>query len=115
MSDFGLIRDISGLNTFLRATTQDKVNTTLAAGVAQSYTLPLTANTTNQKWAVIFSYEPGATVWVAVNQTAAVPGASFAVATSELNPVGYRLSSSDVISLITADTSAVVGITYYAV
>ena len=112
MTMFNMVRDINGYNSFLRkqAPTADKYSTTLALGVVQTVIIP----TTFEKCVVIFGYEVGSTVWVAVNGTAARAGISFSTTTSELNPVGYQVNGGDTVSFVTPDTNAQIGVSIYA-
>ena len=107
---FNMTRDISGSNSFAlpfsRIVDQASFNTTLALGVAQSLIVP----GSHQRWVAIFSYEPGSSVWVANNETAAVPGGAFAVTASELNPVAREVQADDVISFITPDTTSQISV-----
>lgn len=114
MAQFNLGRDITGLNTFLAPDSTNKMSMLLASGVAQTITVPLAENSSQFKWDVIFSFEPGAMVWTAVNNTAAVPTGAAASTNSSLNRVGYcRLKSGDTISFITNDTSVEVGVEFF--
>lgn len=106
---FNNLRDDSGQNSFGLQFAVDGFQTELAAGVAQSFTVP--AN--YPKWAMITSVEPGAAVWVADNVAATVPASSFAATTSELNPGTKVVYSGDVISFITSDVTAQVGVSLY--
>jgi len=116
-----MTRDINGYNGFGLPFSLQKYSATLAASTDTSLTIPggssmgaITANTYN-KFIAIFSYTPGAQVWVALNATAAVPaGSSFASTTSELNPSARQVEFGDVIHFISADTAAEVGVTFYA-
>ena len=66
------------------------------------------------KFIAIFSYEPGASIWVSLNETAASPvGATFATVSSELNPAARVVNAADVLHFITTDTSAQVGVVFY--
>ena len=81
----------------------------LATGVAQSYTVP---GTGNQKFRLEFSYISTSNVWVGYNVTAATPaaGTKTALTALEFRPdVRYAIGG-DVISLITPDAAAYVGI-----
>ena len=98
---FNLTKDIAGYNGFGLPFAADGESTTLAANAEQHFTVP--AN--YEWWIAIFSYTPGASVWVANNTTAAVPGGSFATTSSELNPAARLVKSGDVLSCITADTT----------
>jgi len=110
-TDFLLGRDQSGVVDYSRAPSNNKVSVTLAANTEATTTVPNDSNT----YKVVFSIEPGSTVWVAIGATAAVPaGATFAVTNSMLNPTVLWLEKNKVIHAITADSSADVGIEYYA-
>jgi hypothetical protein len=99
---FSMSRDINGYNGFGILPTYDVYNGLLAAGVAQSVTVP----STYPNWIAIFTFTPGASVWVSVNGTAAAPSGAFASSTSTLNPAGRQLKAGDVLSIITADTTS---------
>lgn len=111
---FAMIRDINGFNSFILTPGdyQDKFQTNLAVGVAQQITVPTLGA---RKYVAIFGFEPGMPVWVAVNNTAAVPGGTFANTNSELNPAGLFVQPGDTISFITVATTAEVGVKLYAV
>jgi hypothetical protein len=73
MAQLNLGRDLTGLNTFLAPDSTNKMSMLLLAGVTQTITVPLAENSSQFKWDVIFSIEPGAKVWTAINNTAAIP------------------------------------------
>lgn len=86
----------------------------LAATTDTSLTVPGAAS----RYKAVIRCEPNATVWVALNATAAVPaGASFAVTTSELIPVNGTLcrdvASGDVLHFYTATAATDVGVAFY--
>lgn len=108
---FSMGRDINGYNSFSLAFSDTNYNMVLAAGVAQSVTIP----SDEDHYRVIFSFTPGASVWVANNSTAAAPSGASALSASQLNPVARDVKKGDVLSLITTDTSAAVGVQIYAV
>ena len=108
LANFG--RDDQGFNAYAPAFAIDNFNTTLAANVEQHFTVP----SNFAKWLIFFSFNPGSSVWVADNTTAAVAGASFASTLSVLNPAGRTVKAGDVLSFITADVAALVGATLYA-
>jgi hypothetical protein len=118
---FSMARDIGGFNGFGLLFSDTKYNTTLAANTAQSLTVPSVMGMggngiySEPVYLAIFSYAPGSSVWVANNATAAVPGGSFAAATSELNPAARQVNGGDVLSFITADTSDEIGVTFYVI
>lgn len=117
---FSMTRDINGYNGFGLQFSLDKYSATLATGVDTTLTVPAGGplgsgtNFTTNRYIAIFSYEPGSTVWVALNGTAAVPaGGTFASTTSELLPTARFVKSGDILHFKTADASAVVGVTFY--
>ncbi len=108
-------RDSAGRTNYVRSATSVLYSVTItAAGGAISLTVP--SNTLSARWDVLFSSDPGASVWVSINGTAALPaGSTFASTTSELNPVGYRLKAGDTISVITSNTTVNLGVAMYVV
>lgn len=106
-----LTRDAAGNNTFGLPFSATKYDTTLLAGVEQTLTIP----GKYPKYSVIFSIEPGAEVWVANNETATLPGASFALTDSELNPVSREVKAADVLHFITGNADARVGVVLYPI
>jgi hypothetical protein len=106
-----MTRDQSGAVTFGLIPSTIKYNTTLAAGVAQTFTTP----SDTAKYLAIFSMEPGASVWCALNTTAAVPGVSVAATSSELNPTSWQVEAGDTISVISPNTTAEIGVKFYAI
>lgn len=110
MTKLNMTRDINGFNSFGLTPADDKFNTILAATVAQTFTTP----TGNGLWAAIFSVEPGASVWFAYNTTATLPGGSVAATVSELNPTVWQVAGGSTISAISNNTTAEVGVKFYA-
>lgn len=106
-----LVRDQAGENTFGIKPPDTIKNTTLSAGVEQNFTVPTTANV----WLAVFSPEKGSDVFVAVNDTAALPGSSFADSTSFQNPGSWQVNSGNTISMITNDTTVFVSVAFYAI
>lgn len=108
---FSLIRDINGYNGFGIGFSINKYSATLATSTDTTLTIP----SYSSQYLAIFSFQNGSSVWVANNATAAVPaGGSFAATTSELNPTARLVNAADVLHFITADSSANVGVTLYA-
>jgi hypothetical protein len=99
---FLMTRDIGGFNGFGIQPTYDIHATSLAANTAQSVTVP--SNYGN--WIAIFTYTPGANIWVSFSGTAAVATSSFTSGISVLNPAGRAVVAGQVISFITSDTTA---------
>src|SRR5882757_3214691 len=117
-TSFAMTRDVNGFNGFGLPFSIDKYSADLVTLTDTTLAVPGTAamgaitSTTYNKFIAIFSYEPGSSVWVTVNATAAVPaGGTFASTTSELNPSARQVQAGDVLHFYTADTSAVVGVT----
>lgn len=97
---FNMTRDINGYNGFGIQPTYDMQSGVLAAGVAQSITVP--DNYPN--WIAIFSFQPGSTIWVSFTTTAVAPAGAFSATESCLNPSARAVKSGDTISFITDDT-----------
>ena len=107
---FIMNRDINGYNGFGLRPSKNIYNATLTSGSVSSFTVP----STYQRWLAVFSVTGGGDVWVAYNNTAAVPvGNTFAVTTSELNPDARQVAAGDIISAITADTTANISVALY--
>lgn len=118
---FNMIRDINGYNGFGLQFSDTKYSCALSQAAATPLTVPVgttigSGHSTNVlRYLAIFSYSPGATVWVTNNATAAVPaGSSFAVTTSELNPTARYVAVGDVLSFLSPDAATKVGVTFYA-
>ncbi len=108
---FSLIRDINGVNGFGLPFTINKYSAALVQNTEETLTIPSYA----AQYLAIFSFDVGAAVWVANNETAALPaGASFAATTSELNPTARQVSAADVLHFYTGDSTSQVGVTLYA-
>jgi len=99
---FSMTRDINGYNGFGIIPTYDIFGCSLAANVAQSVTVPL--NYPN--WIAIFTYTPGANVFVSFTTTAAVPNGTMGARTSVLNPSARQVSKGQTISVITPDSTS---------
>lgn len=97
-----LTRDINGYNAFGIFPTYDIYSGSLAANVAQSITVP----SNNQYWLAIFTFSPGANIWVSFTTTATVPGGTVGTGTSVLNPAGRQVMQGTTISFITSDATS---------
>ena len=106
-------RDVQGMNAYAPAPSDIIYSATLTSGSVE----PITVPSSNENWIAVFSYEPGADIFVAVNATAAAPaGGTFASTTSFLLPAQYKLKAADVISLFNnSSTSQDVTVALYAV
>lgn len=81
----------------------------LAAGVAQSFTVPGLAGTQYQGY---FEYASNSNVFVCNNGTAAAPvgGTNTSTQYNEFKPKKRYVNAGDVLSLVTPDTTAYVGL-----
>lgn len=111
---FCMSRDINGMNGFGLIPTDTQVSVTLTALTDTTYTIPETftlgraSSTLKAKVIAIIASDPGSSVWVALNATAAVPvGATFAATTSALNPSAYEVQAGDVLHCISSGTPSV--------
>jgi hypothetical protein len=105
-------RDAQGYNAYAPQFASDNYSATITTGTAATVTVP----SNHAYWIAVFSMQPGTNVWVANNGTAAIPvGATFASSTSFLNPGSRLVKAGDVLSMITDDTTADVGVAFYAV
>lgn len=95
-------RDVNGFNSFAVKQPEDKYSAVLVQSVAQNVTVP----DNNNNWIAVFSYTPGASVWISINGTANAPAGAVASTDSELNPAAIWVLADDVISFITEDSSS---------
>lgn len=107
---FNMTRDINGYNGFGLKFSTDKFDVTLAMGTPQQITIPGNF----ERWLAIFNFNPGASVWVARNTVAVVPGGTIGSTNSDLNPAGREVFAGDTISFITSDTTAFAWVALYA-
>ncbi len=114
----GAINDFSNLFSDLIYTT------TLAANTAQSVTVPLTSAlgmgasaSASNAFIAIFKVQDAKTVFVSRAGTAVVATGSVAATQSEMiiNGMGRHVKAGDTLSLITADTTAIVQVLFYFV
>ncbi len=106
-----MVKDINGVNAFGLPLPDDKYATVLTINTAQSLTVPTNSN----YYLAIINISAGSTIWVANNQTAALPGGSFATTTSVLNPPAVLVKGGDVLSIISGDpTGDQIGVSFYA-
>lgn len=105
-------RDVQGFNAYAPKTATNKWSATITNGAATSITVPSNAAV----WIAVFSFQPGTNIWVDLTgATAIIPvGATLAPTTSELNPAARTVLAAGIISIITDNTSADVGVMLYA-
>lgn len=106
-------RDVQGMNAYAPQMSDLMFSASLATTTQDDVVVP----GSNENWIVAFSYQPGASIWVAINDTAAAPaGASFAASTSFLNPAQIKVKAGDTISCFNNSTqSQDVGFALYAI
>lgn len=97
-----MTRDSAGENSFAIQFALDGYSMVLAAGVAQSVTVP----DEYPNWIAIFGYTPGATVWVDGRTTAVAPTGAASATTAKLNPSARQVKAGQTISFITSDSSS---------
>lgn len=94
MTELNFGRDVQGFNAFAPSFSDIKYSASLISGGSDSITVP----ETNTNWIAAFSYEPGAIIWVALNDTADAPaGSTFATTVSDLLPASRKVKGGDVI------------------
>jgi hypothetical protein len=109
---FQMTRDINGYNGFGVMPSEDIQTGLLAVGVAQSVTVP----DNFENWIAIFSYTPGASIWVSFTTTAIAPTGAFSSSASTLNPAARQVKAGQTISFITADsTNPLVSVEFQAI
>lgn len=106
-------KDVQGYNAYAPMPSNTKYSATLSSGSAQSITVPKS----EANWIAVFSYQPGTDCWVDFSGAAATlpAGSSFAATTSELLPAARLVAGGSNISVITANTTADVGVMLYAI
>lgn len=88
-------------------------NTTLI--VPGTLSLGMAPASQTNRFVAVFSYDPSASVFVAVNGTAAIPaGAGFAATTSELNPTAKKVKAGDTLNFFSSGTPNVT-VAFYSV
>lgn len=103
-----MARDVQGNNAYAPPFTQINMSTILTSAEEQNFTVP----TNFTDWIAVFSYAYG-NVLVANNFTAEIPTGSFANTTSQLMPACRHVKANDVLSFITPDATATVGVSLY--
>jgi hypothetical protein len=109
---FNMTRDVAGNNGFGVMPSTVKYGALLTQNVAQTVTVP----SDYSNYIAIFTYTPGAHVFVAYDDTATAFSGTMSAVDSELNPIGRQLKAGQVISLLTPDTNgAYVGVVFYVI
>ena len=107
-----LTRDVAGYNAFGLVPSLDSYAGVLAATVAQTITVP----SEYPNYLAVFSFTPGANVFVNFVTTAVTPPGAIGANLNELNPAGRKVSKGSTISFITPDAAgAYVSVLFYVV
>ena len=103
-------KDANGMNCYAPRPATIMFSAELLNGTEQSFTVP--SETDVDFYTVSFRYQPGTSIWVDVSGgTAEEPvGNTFLATTSELNPASLILPAGTVVSMITGNDSADVGV-----
>lgn len=96
-----MTRDINGYNAFGIIPSQDIYAGSLTANAEQHFVVP----SNNEYWLAIFTYTPGANIWVSFSTTATIASSTLGVFTSVLNPSGRQVKAGSTISFITDDAT----------
>jgi hypothetical protein len=113
-TSFKITKDIDGNIAFALPFTNLKYQMTLDQNVAKTITVP-TGEPGIGFYRVIIVSEPGTTIWVAPTVAATVPASSTpALTSSELNPGPRDVTAGTVLSIITPNITAQVGVQIYA-
>lgn len=100
---FLMTRDLSGTNGFGILPTYNVQGCSLTASAAQTFTVP--SNYPN--WIAIFSYTPGAEIFVDFSgNTATIPGGTVGSLTVVLNPSARAVNAGQTFSVITGDATS---------
>jgi hypothetical protein len=97
-----MVRDVAGYNGFGIMQPDDIEGCYLAANAEQHFTVP----NNYPNWIAVFSYTPGANIFVSTSTTAAVPSSTMGAIHSELNPSARFVTSGQTVSMITPDSDS---------
>lgn len=123
MTVANMTRDVSGAVVYGLPFSANAYSATLAVTTDTTLTVPSISpmgnanlnGTTLPNIMAVFTFDPGTSVWVANNVTAAVPaGASFASTSSELNPAVRFVKGGDVLHFYTSGTGVNVSVLFYS-
>lgn len=97
-----MTRDFNGYNAFGVIPTFDVWAGSLTASAEQHFVVP----SNFEYWLAIFTYTPGANIWVNFTTTATVPGGTVGTTSNVLNPAGRQVKAGSTISFITSDATS---------
>lgn len=109
---FNTFRDGSGSAAYAPLLTHvNKTQTTLLAGIEQTFTMPTDA----KNYVVLFGYNQGATVFIGWGSSAiSTPGASFSSTTADINPQARTVPGGTILRFKTIDVQAFLTVDWYA-
>lgn len=111
MAKLAFTRDINGYNAYGLPFTSDNVLFELPATTKKTVTVP---NSNINGYAAVFSYEPGAKVWVELGDVdITLPTTTPTETSAQLNPAVREVPADSTISFKTNDTSVEVGVSFY--
>lgn len=114
---YNISSTVKGVNGFGLGFCDTIYSVTLVAGTNAAVTTPgqgALGSIGVDTFVAVFSYAPGATVWVALDATAQIPaGQTLMLTNSELNPSAKTVRAGDQINLISEDGGDV-SIAFYA-
>jgi hypothetical protein len=118
---WNMTRDINGYNGFGMQFSDLKYSCSLTTSSDTTLTVPSSMGmggngfSSSSNWLAVFEYTQGADVFVALNAVAQVPaGDTFALTTSDQNPVARQVKGGDVLHFFTAGTGVNVTVLFYA-
>lgn len=97
-----IIRDSGGLPTYAMEFPDDIQKIQLTANTEKTFIVPSNYSV----WWIMFSVEPGSSIFISKNQTATVATGTFSTSGGEGNPGARIARKGDVIHMITPDTNA---------
>ena len=110
-----MVRDINGYNGFGLSFSENEFQGILTSSSEQTVIVPTSPFADYPNLLAIFSFAPGSSIWVALNQTAVAPSGSITSSSSELNPQARLVMGGDIIHFATNDVSDEYGVMFYAV
>ena len=117
---YNMNKYVQGVNGFGLLFTDTNYSVTLTASADTTVTVPGAGSVYEptsgiQKFIAVLSYTSGEDVFVALNNTAAVPaGNTFGASTSEQNPQAKYVKAGDVLHFITAASSVNVTVSFFS-
>lgn len=112
MTQLVLTRDATGAVSYGLPFSDTNSLFTLAVNTEITIVAPTTAS----RYVAIFSYEPGTKVWVSTGLTSILlPTSTPASTLAQLNPQVREVNPGATLRFMTNDTSAQVGVSFYAI